>query len=92
MRPSLDAAYCAPSIRHASTVALAAVGPMAAIALLATLDGSSGARAALHVGAAALALGGGLMAVIDLQRAALENRARGRSLVVGAPTGAAPLR
>ncbi len=73
-----------PWLLRALTVATAASGPVVAIALLATLGAASGLTALLHIVAATIALGVGLLAVIHLQRTALVDRSRGRSVAMGA--------
>ncbi|MEM9382378.1 MAG: transglutaminase-like domain-containing protein, partial [Planctomycetota bacterium] len=71
-------------LRRASVFAAVALGPVCAVALLAGLGSHDGGAALLRLGAAALALAVGLRGVLALQRNALEARARGRSLTVGA--------
>ncbi|MEM1451651.1 MAG: transglutaminase-like domain-containing protein [Planctomycetota bacterium] len=74
---------------RAATVTAAALGPLVAVTLLAGTGGTAGPAAVLQLAGAAVALAVGLRGVMALQRNALETRARGRSLTVGArPPGA----
>lgn len=73
-----------PWLRRASTIAAAASGPVVAVALLATLGAAGALTALLHIVAATIAFGVGLLAIIHLQRTALVDRSRGRSITMGA--------
>ncbi|MEM6672725.1 MAG: transglutaminase-like domain-containing protein [Planctomycetota bacterium] len=64
--------------------AAGSLGPFLAIALLATIPAGHPAAALVHVGGAIVALAVGLIALVETQRLALSERARGRCVVVGA--------